>query len=169
MAKAPVILGALARRVQGRSPEGRSLQGSGREVPVNVLIDTDVLVDLALGRKSNDEPAAHLVDALERRRAFGFLAWHSASNFYYFGGPETRERAARTFLLDLAQFVEVAPTTTESLRQAGRLKLRDFEDAMQVAAAIACGADVIATRNHKDHAGAPIRAAAPGEVLKILT
>ena len=34
--KAPVILGALARRVQGRSPEGRSLQGAGRKVPVNV-------------------------------------------------------------------------------------------------------------------------------------
>ena len=72
-------------------------------------------------------------------------------------------------LIDLAQFVEIAPTTTESLRQAGRLKPRDFEDAMQVAAAMACGADLIATRNHKDYAGAPIRAAAPGEVLKILT
>jgi predicted nucleic acid-binding protein len=28
---------------------------------VNVLIDTDVLIDLALGRKPHDEPAAHLV------------------------------------------------------------------------------------------------------------
>ena len=40
---------------------------------------------------------------------------------------------------------------------------------MQVAAAMARGADLIATRNHKDYAGAPIRAAAPGEILKILT
>ena len=114
---------------------------------MNVLIDTDVLIDLALGRKPHDEPAAHLVDALERRRASGFLAWHSASKFYYLVAPKRGNDAARTFLLDLAQFVEVAPTTTESLRQAGRLKLRDFEDAMQVAAAIACGADLIATRN----------------------
>ena len=136
---------------------------------MNVLIDTDVLIDLALGRKPHDEPAAHLLDALERRRASGFLAWHSASNFYYLVAPRRGNDVARTFLLDLAQFVEIAPTTTESLRQAGRLKLRDFEDAMQVAAAMACGADLIATRNHKDYAGAPIRAAAPGEVLKILT
>jgi predicted nucleic acid-binding protein len=136
---------------------------------VNVLIDTDVLIDLALGRKPHDEPAAHLVDALERRRATGFLAWHSASNFYYLVAPKRGNEAARTFLLDLAQFVEIAPTTTESLRQAGRLKLRDFEDAMQVAAALACGADLIATRNHGDYAGAPIRAASPGEVHKILT
>ena len=63
----------------------------------------------------------------------------------------------------------VAQAVAGEIRQAGRLKLRDFEDAMQVAAAVACGADVIATRNHKDYAGAPIRVAAPGEVLKSLT
>jgi predicted nucleic acid-binding protein len=136
---------------------------------VNVLIDTDVLIDLALARKPHDEPAADLLDALERRRASGFLAWHSASNFYYLVAPKRGNDAARTFLLDLMRFVEIAPTTTKSLRQAGHLNLRDFEDAMQVAAAMACGADLIATRNHRDYAGAPIRAAAPGEILKILT
>lgn len=135
---------------------------------MNVLIDTDVLIDLALGRKPHDEPAAHLLDALERRRASGFLACHSASNFYHLVAPEQGNDVARAFLLDLARFIEIAPTTTESLRQAGRLKLRDFEDAMQVAAAMACDADLIATRNHRDHAGAPIRAAAPGEVLRTL-
>ena len=135
---------------------------------MNILIDTDVLIDLALGRKPHDEPAAHLVDALERRRASGFLAWHSASNFYYLVAPRRGNDVAKTFLLDLVQFIEIAPTTTESLRQAGRLRLRDFEDAMQVAAAVACGADVIATRNHRDYGGAPVRAVAPAEVLKIL-
>lgn len=135
---------------------------------MNVLIDTDVLIDLALGRTPHDAPAAHLLDALERRRASGFLAWHSASNFYYLVAPKRGNDAARAFLLDLARFVEIAPTTTESLRQAGRLRYRDFEDAMQVAAAMACGADLIATRNHRDYAGGPIRAAAPGEVLRLL-
>jgi len=103
----------------------------------------------------------------QARRASGFLAWHNASNFYYLVASKRGNDVAKTFLLDLAQFVEIAPPTTESLRQAGRLKLRDFEDAM-VAAAMACGADLIETRNHKDYAGAPIRATAPGEVLKIL-
>jgi predicted nucleic acid-binding protein len=135
---------------------------------VNVLIDTDVLIDLALGRKPHDEPAAQLIDALERRRASGFLAWHSVSNFYYLVSPRRGKDVARAFLRDLAKFVGIAPTTTESLRQAGRLKLRDFEDAMQVAAAMACHADLIATRNHKDYTGAPIQAVAPGEVVEVL-
>ena len=135
---------------------------------MNVLVDTDVLIDLALGRTPHDEPAADLVDALERRRASGFLAWQSASNFYYLVAPKRGNAVARTFLLDLAQFVEIAPTSTDSLRHAGRLKLRDFEDAMQVAAAMACGADLIATRNNKDYAGSPIPAMAPADILKIL-
>ena len=76
---------------------------------MNVLLDTDVPIDLALGRKPHDESAAHLVDVLEQRRASGFLAWHSASNFYYLVAPKRGTDAARSFLLDLAQF-EIAPT-----------------------------------------------------------
>ena len=135
---------------------------------MNVLIDTDVLIDLALEREPHHGPAGQLLDAMELRKASGFLAWHSASNFYYLVAPRRGKTTTRSFLLDLARFVEIAPTTTESLRQAGRLKIRDFEDAMQVAAAMACGAEVIATRNHRDYAGAPIHAASPVDVLKML-
>ena len=51
------------------------------------------------------------------------------------------------------------------LRYAAQLPLKDFEDAMQVAAAEACGADVIATRNVRDYTKAPIRAATPQTLL----
>ena len=61
-------------------------------------------------------------------------------------------------MTDLVRFVEVAPTTTESLRYAAKLDMKDFEDAMQVAAGMACYADVIATRNVRDYAKTPLRA-----------
>ena len=62
----------------------------------------------------------------------------------------------------------MAPTTLQSLRYAARLPLKDFEDALQVAAAVACGAELIATRNLRDYAKAPVRAAAPAVVLREL-
>ncbi len=65
---------------------------------------------------------------------------------------------------DLVQFVEVAPTTTDSLRYATKLDMKDFEDALQVAAAMACHADVIATRNVRDYLNAPLRAATSQEM-----
>ena len=46
--------------------------------------------------------------------------------------------------------------------------MADFEDAMQVAAARACGARYIVTRNVRDYAGAPIRAVDPRAALSDL-
>lgn len=93
------------------------------------------------------------------------MAWHSLSNFYYLVSPTRGKHQTKDFLLDLMRFVQVAPTTTESLLYAGTLSLSDFEDAMQVAAAVACRASLIATRNLRDYALSPVRAANPQGVL----
>ena len=130
-----------------------------------VLIDTDVLIDVALGREPFVEPASRLLDAMEKRPGTAFVAWHSISNFYYLVSPRKGAPGAKGFLLDLARFVEVAPTTTESLRTAGRLEMHDFEDALQVAAALACRAAVIATRNRRDYERSPVPAATPDDVI----
>jgi predicted nucleic acid-binding protein len=81
-----------------------------------VLVDTDVLLDVALDRPAFVETSARLLDLLEKRVADGFLAWHSAANFHYLVRPKRGAKGARAFLLDLLDFLEVAPTTTESLR-----------------------------------------------------
>jgi predicted nucleic acid-binding protein len=130
-----------------------------------VLLDTDVLIDLALDRAPHAEAAAGLLDALEQRPGSAFVAWHSLSNFFYLVAPSRGKHRAKDFLLDLTRFVFIAPTTTESFRFAGSLDLSDFEDAMQVAAAVACQASVIATRNLRDYSRSPIRAAEPQAVL----
>jgi len=130
-----------------------------------VLLDTDILVDLALDREPYAEHAAALLNALEGRPGSAFIAWHSISNFYHLLAPKRGRPGAKAFLMELSRFIEVAPTTTESLRYAARLEMKDFEDALQVAAAAACGAEVIATRNVRDYAKSPIRAAMPGALL----
>ena len=135
---------------------------------MKILLDTDILIDVALNRAPHASKAGHLLDALERNEASGFIAWHSASNFYYLVSPKRGKRDARSFLRELTDFIQVASCSTESLRQATRLDMKDFEDAMQVVAALACGADVIATRNLRDYAKSPIEAATPGSILKSL-
>ena len=136
---------------------------------MRVLVDTDVLIDFALDRQPHAGAAAELLELLEGRRADGFMAWHSASNFYYLVAPSRGRQDAREFLVDLTSFLEIAATTTDSLRSAGRLPLKDFEDAMQVAAALACSADVITTRNVRDYAKAPVEAVTPAELVRRLS
>jgi predicted nucleic acid-binding protein len=133
-----------------------------------ILIDTDVLIDLALDRDPHAGPASELFDYLEIRRRRAFVAWHSLSNFYYLVAPTRGKRSTREFLVDLTRFVTVAPSDTDALHFAAQLPLNDFEDALQVAAARACGASFIATRNTSDYGHSPIPALSPKAVLEEL-
>lgn len=64
--------------------------------------------------------------------------------------------------------MEVAETGTESLLYAADLDMTDFEDALQVAAAAACGAQAIVTRNLRDFRHSPIPAVGPKEAASTL-
>jgi predicted nucleic acid-binding protein len=130
-----------------------------------ILLDTDVLLDVALDRAPHVDAAARLLERIERGPRGAFIAWHSASNFYYLVTPVRGGPDARAFLQDLLRFTSVAPTSTDALRYAATLPMRDFEDAMQVAAARACGADHIVTRNVKDFDRSPIPAITPVDAL----
>ena len=72
-------------------------------------------------------------------------------------------------MVDLTRFVAVATTGTEALRYAVALPMVDFKDAMQVAAAQACGARYIVTRNVRDYRRSPIRAITPQDALDELS
>lgn len=130
-----------------------------------ILLDTDVILDVALGRDPHAEASSALLDQIERGGRGAFVAWHTLSNIHYMIRPGRGDTNARTFLLELTRFVTVAPTDRESFRYAATLDMADLEDAMQVAAARACGVSVIATRNLRDFARAPIQARTPADIL----
>lgn len=91
------------------------------------------------------------------------------SNVYYVVASRRSAQAAHEFIADLPSFVEVARTGTAAMRYAVSLPMADFEDALQVAAASACGARSIVTRNVRDFARSPIPAITPAEALARLT
>ena len=130
---------------------------------MKVLIDCDVLLDVGLRRDPHFEASANLLDWAERHPGRTALAWHSVGNLEYLirGG-------ARDFVKSLAEFMGIPETGTHSLEFALSLKMTDFEDAMQVAAAERFGAQVIATRNLKHYKQSPIRAITPAELLELL-
>ncbi len=130
-----------------------------------MLLDTDVLVDVALDRHPHSGPASELVDRIESGAEAACVAWHSVSNFHYLMAPALGGVSARDFIVELTRFVSVATTDAEGIRFAAGLPMADFEDAMQVAAARACGARQIVTRNIGDYARSPIRAVEPREAL----
>ena len=133
-----------------------------------ILLDTDVLIDVALDRSPYSGPASELLDRIEQGAESAYIAWHSVSNLYYIVAPARGGVSARDFIVELTSFVSVATTDTEAIRYAAGLPMEDLEDAMQVAAARACGARHIVTRNVRDYQRSPIRAIDPQEALSEL-
>ena len=130
-----------------------------------ILLDMDVVLDLALGREPWARDAAALFGELERRPKMAFVAWHTVSNVYYLVRPSQEGAGVRDFLVDLTRLAAVVQTGSEDVLYAASLPMADFEDALQVAAARACGARVIATRNVSDYEGSPVPARSPAEVV----
>ena len=130
-----------------------------------VLIDTDVLLDVALNREPFTEFSAKLIDRVEQNIIEGFIAWHSLSNFYYLIAPSSGKKKTRAFISELLKFVNVSSTDTKSAEYALSLNVPDFEDALQMSAAKECNADYIITRNIKHYKKSPILAITPKELL----
>jgi predicted nucleic acid-binding protein len=128
---------------------------------MRVLIDTDVLLDVALKREPFVRDSRKILDWAQGEPRQAAVAWHSLSNIFYLTGSP-----ARDFIKDLLQFVEVAPTGTREARQALGLPMGDLEDALQAAAALAFDALFVVTRNSRDFKGSPIPAISPARFIK---
>jgi predicted nucleic acid-binding protein len=130
---------------------------------MRILVDADVLLDVALNREPFVLASQQVLDWAQDEPGQAAVAWHSLSNIAYLTGQPARE-----FIRDLIKFVEVAEVGTTEARQALGFRMRDFEDALQAAAALAFDAVFIVTRNKKDYNRAPVPAITPREFLKEL-
>ena len=116
-------------------------------------MDTDVLFDDALDRYPHSVDSKEFLTRVEQTPGSAVIAWHTVSNVYYLIARRGGDEIARRFIRRLLGFVQIAETTTGHLNYAVELDMSDFEDAMQVAAAQACGAEHIVTRNIRDYVG----------------
>ena len=134
-----------------------------------IHIDTDVLVDAANDREPFSEASTRFLDLISVGIEPACVAWHTISNLHYVARPKPESPDIRSFIEDLAKLVTVVPTSNADLLRALRLPMRDFEDAMQVAAAMAAGARLIVTRDLEDYRNSPIRAISPASAIAELS
>jgi predicted nucleic acid-binding protein len=128
---------------------------------VKILIDTNILLDVALNRTNFVDNSARVLDWAEANPKQAAITWHSVSNLAYL-----LKQNPRGFLSDLLAFVEVAAGDTATVRQALAMPTRDFEDALQASAAINFGADIIVTRDISDYKKLPIAAMTPADFVR---
>jgi predicted nucleic acid-binding protein len=135
---------------------------------VKLLIDINIVLDIALGRQPWAGDAALLFAEIVSGRAEGLVAGHTITTFHYIVAKEKGRQVAATAIVDLLRIVTVVPLETADFHQALLLGLSDFEDAVQATAAMKVGADYVVTRNGRDFKGAPVDARTPAEVLALI-
>lgn len=132
---------------------------------MKLLLDINVILDVVLGREPWVQQAARLLSVVEEGRAQGYVAAHTITTIHYIVAREKGRHIAARAVTDLLRVVRVVPIAGADFQQALVLGLKDFEDAVQVAAALQIGADCLVTRNRKDFTAAPVEIRTPGEVL----
>jgi predicted nucleic acid-binding protein len=129
------------------------------------LVDTNVVLDVLLERKSFAGPASRVFALIEESRIEGFLCATTVTTVDYLLGQALPPKKARLALQRLLDLFEIAPVNRPVLEQALRSGIADFEDAVLEQAAQLVGADAITTRNVKDFEKSVVPVIDPVELI----
>jgi predicted nucleic acid-binding protein len=132
---------------------------------MRVLIDTDVVLDLMLKRAAFYADAFALWQAGDQGRYDRYIAAITPINAYYIARKMLGVSDARMAIGDLLAATKICAIDDHVLRTAHGSATSDFEDAVQIAAAIHTGMDVIITRNTGDYTDSPIPVLTPAQFL----
>lgn len=132
---------------------------------MRVLLDTNVILDLFLDRSPFADAAATLWVAHEREQLNAYVAAITPINLFYIARKLKDEETARRAVIELLTGLNVCALDQAALRAALLLPFRDYEDAVQHAAASAAGLDAIITRNEKDFTAATLPVFTPSEFI----
>lgn len=132
---------------------------------MNVLLDTNILLDHFLARQPFDALALAIWRANEQGRFAGYFSGITTVNLFYVARKEIGRRRAQEAVAELLAAMRVAPIDETVLRVAHSLQWSDYEDAVQHASATVSGLDSIVTRNPVDYTGATLPVFSPADSL----
>ena len=133
-----------------------------------LLLDLNILLDVLQRRIPFYDASARLLALVETGQVEGFLAAHSVTTLFYLVSKSESTAAARVTLTSLMQFLKIAAVDQNTIEQALNLQYKDFEDAVQIIAALQIKADFLVTRNPKDYHPAPVPTIQPVDFLATL-
>jgi predicted nucleic acid-binding protein len=128
---------------------------------MRILLDTNVVLDVALEREPFYPPAARILGASDFDRMHRFVTASMVTDIYYILRKSKGREHTLAFLTDLLSLVDVCRVDKNVLLKAMDSGFFDFEDAVQNAAAVTSEIDVIVTRNSADYRTSPLPVLTP--------
>ncbi len=135
---------------------------------MNVLLDTNVILDVLLDRKPHVDDSARIFRLVEEGTISGLLCATTLTTLDYLLTQSVGRPDSRSVLARLLRLFDIAPVTRPVIEGALRSEMADFEDAVLVYAARQAGADAVVTRNPKDFAKAACPVFDPRQFLALI-
>ena len=133
---------------------------------MRVFFDTNILLDVLLKREPFAVDSGSAILRCEALGAQRFIAWHGLATAYYLLKRGRTDAAALVEVDKILAWARIAEGTDSHARRARAMGFNDFEDALQGAAAEACAADWIVTRNVPDFSLSAVPAISPTDFLR---
>jgi predicted nucleic acid-binding protein len=136
---------------------------------MNVLIDTNVILDVLLGREPFLPHSAKAVFLSEKNVIDGYVSASTATDIFYIVRKEFQDKdKAYEAMGKLFQAVKVAPIDGETIECALKLRWNDFEDCIQFVVAQGLGAEYIITRDMDGFNDSTVTPITPSDFLGAL-
>ncbi|MGJ3248476.1 MAG: type II toxin-antitoxin system VapC family toxin [Elainellaceae cyanobacterium] len=135
---------------------------------MKILIDTNIIVDVALDRDPFFTQSEQVVLFAELKQIEGYISASTFSDLYYVVRKTKGKDWTLQFLQRMATIFQVATVDQAVISMALTANFRDFEDAIQYGTAVINHLDAIVTRNSQDFAGAALRIMTPDALIQDL-
>jgi predicted nucleic acid-binding protein len=141
----------------------------GKIQPVKVLVDTNIILDVALERQPFFEASEQVLAFAEQGQITGYISASTFGDLYYVIRKNKGRESALDFLRKVSCFCRVATVDQAVVSMALTATFRDFEDAIQYSTAVMSQLDAIVTRNSQDFFEAALRIITPDILIQEIT
>ncbi|OKH17576.1 PIN domain-containing protein [[Limnothrix rosea] IAM M-220] len=134
---------------------------------MKILFDTNILLDFLLQREPFFTEVAPLFKAIATGQIIGHVTATTITDIFYIARKHTKSivKARQSIATILVSF-DICPIDRYIIEAAYHSDISDFEDAVQIFAAIAQDVDAIVTRDRHDFENSPLPIYSPTELLE---
>ncbi|NET62487.1 MAG: PIN domain-containing protein [Symploca sp. SIO2E6] len=135
---------------------------------MKIFWDANALVDLVDQSRPGHTDALLILKDTRKRAAGNLISWHTLSILSYLCSKKFGKGATDEIIQELLKVFKIPVNGSKKADRALGYNASDFEDALQISAAVAAYADYIVTLDTKGFSKSPIPVVTPAEMLCLL-
>ncbi|AFZ60039.1 PIN domain-containing protein [Anabaena cylindrica FACHB-243] len=136
---------------------------------MKVLLDTNIIIDIALERQPYVTNSETVLAFVEQGQIEGYISASTISDLYYIIRKQKGRDLTIEFLQEILTFCQIATVNQAVISMAFTTNFKDFEDAIQYSTAVVNQLDAIITRNPQDFPVISPRILTPDQLIEELT